>query len=236
MLKNTSMNIDTYFIFATVRTLTFRSINITLSFFQNFQEQICGYNYLIDAMTFTTKDVPRAEHCFSIAELFGGNSTRGFVNQTYTLKSSWEDRKHRPDEGIHWEIRDSASYDPQGNYSGILYHQNLGVEDNDRGPYAWRTVKFYESSDCTDADTSPANESDNWYGNNCKSKDEGDCHETYYSVGSFSLLAAPLNDQEAQSKTCWDFAENGSAAGLHQSWKAVTGALVGVSVAVWLVL
>lgn len=218
------------------RTLTSRSLNLTLRFFQTSQEESCGYSTTSDALTFTTKDVPIRGHCFSMAELFGGNSTRGFVNQTKNLGRSWESRRGHPDVGIHWEVRNSESYDPQANYSSILYHQNDGINVNDRGPYAWRTVFLYGSDNCVDVDTSPADEFDNWYGNNCWSEGDGDCRDIYYGVGSFSVQAAPKNDEEAQRETCWAFAENGLAAGLYHPWTAVMSALVGVSVAVWLAL
>lgn len=211
-------------------------MNLTLRFFPTAQEGSCGYSNSSDALTFTTMDIPVSGHCFSIAELFGGNSTRGFINQTHNLGRSWSSRKGE-DAGIRWKVENSESYDPKANYSSILYHQNDGINLQDRDPedYSYRTVFLYGSDDCRDVDTSPADAFDTWFGLNCWSSDEGDCRDIYYGVGSFSMQAAPSNEE--RERTCWSFAENGSgASGLYQPWKAVTGALVSVFVAVWLAL
>jgi hypothetical protein len=54
-----------------------------------------------------------------------------------------------------------------------------------------------------------------------------------YSIASFLIVAGDFNNEDAQHGKCMVFAEMGAASGL-QSMRAVVGALVGASMAMWL--
>ncbi|KAM0704789.1 hypothetical protein Q7P35_007575 [Cladosporium inversicolor] len=116
----------------------------------NGSEETCGYENSTDALTFTTFSVPILSHCFNFADLFNGNTTRGFVNQTDNLAPNFRTRQ----EGIVWQLENMESFDPRANYSRILYRQNVyNPQDKryDPGSYAWRRINIYGGPNCTES-------------------------------------------------------------------------------------
>lgn len=210
----------------TIYKLTGSSQNFTLRFFQNSQDDSCDFGGSSQALTFTTSSMPVINHCFDFADLFGGNTTQGFVNQTRNLGSM------RPGEaGIYYTLENVETYDPQGNYSSVLYHQHVAnptSDDYKPGHAANRRVTIYPGTGCSDYHR-PSDQILPWFGFGCWSEDKGSCGTTPYSIASFSLQ--PVDDPEG---SCWDFAVQGAASRSYSSSQAAMGALLGASLAIWL--
>ncbi|KAF2999897.1 hypothetical protein E8E13_008476 [Curvularia kusanoi] len=58
------------------------NLNLTLRFFTSSQDDCCDLSATSQALTFTTNSIPVLPVCFDLVDLFGGNATSGFVNQT----------------------------------------------------------------------------------------------------------------------------------------------------------
>ncbi|KAG9657839.1 hypothetical protein KCU95_g1352, partial [Aureobasidium melanogenum] len=100
-------------------------VNITLRFFLESQAGRCGYSNSSDALTFTTESIPLKGlgHCFNLVDIFGGNSSQGFVNQTANLGYGSGYTGEPGQAGIHWQVKNMDKFDVQANYSSVLYHQ-----------------------------------------------------------------------------------------------------------------
>ena len=206
---------------------------MTLRFFPDGQEDTCSYGDSSNALTFTTGSIPILSHCFNFAELFGRNSTRGFVNQTGNL--AYPDNAHGREAGIAWQLDNADSFDPQANYSKVLYRQHVSNAGDDRyepGSYAYRRVNVYGGLDCTDGGLRDREILD-WYGFNCWSESDGSCGTTPYSIASFTVQPGSFDDEDEQKGKCLVFAQMGAAAG-HQMPKAVTFAISVTIAAMWL--
>lgn len=205
---------------------------MTLRFFQNDQEQSCNYLNSSGALTFTTASVPVLSHCFNFVELFGGNATQGFVNQTRNLPGVWGEH------GIHWNLENVDTFDPRGNYSGVLYRQhvtNAGNGELAPGKYAHRRVTIYGGENCTEKDPSNHEGLLDWYGFSCFSETEGSCGTLPYSIASFSVQAGPAVASE-EDGTCWVFAKEGAAGRIGSSFQNTIGPFACASLALWLLL
>jgi hypothetical protein len=199
---------------------------MTLRFFQN-SPNSCDFSESTRALTFTTASIPLVSHCFDVDELFGGNATQGFVNQTGNIAPP-----NTREAGIHWQLENVDTYDSQTNYSSILYRQHVtkpGDDDLKPGHYAKRGVTLYAAKRCSDLDPS-ADRILYWYGFNCWSEDEGSCGTTPWNIGSFNMHAPSDNAKG----TCWVFAKNGDAGRGYSSSQAMMGAFLGASLAIWL--
>jgi hypothetical protein len=204
---------------------------VTLRFFSDSQDETCSYTNSSEALTFTTNSLPVLSKCFNVADLFGGNTTIGFVNQTSNLIFS-----NSGQAGIAWQLDNIDAFDPQANYSRVLYHETAFHPDDDRydpGTYGPHRINVYGGPDCTQLDPSGAYDLLDWYGFNCWSEVEGSCGIVPYSIASFLVAAGDFNNEDAQHGKCMVFAEMGAASSL-QSMRAVAGALVGASMAMWL--
>jgi hypothetical protein len=201
--------------------------NITIRFFPTTQDT-CSYTNTTSALTFTTSSIPILSHCFDFASLFSGNSTQGFVNQTENQGSTvWGEA------GIHWQLFNAETFDPQTNYSGILYRQHVTnpTDDDDKpGQHADRRVTLYGAKKCRESDGQ--SELLPWYGFDCWSENEGSCGTLPYGIVSFSVQ--PQQDEE--QGTCWVFAERGAAASVGTSSRGVVAVVVSTFMAVWLAL
>ncbi|KAI5240949.1 hypothetical protein E4T47_04200 [Aureobasidium subglaciale] len=200
-----------------------RELDFTLRFFETSQEDTCSYANSSNALTFTTRDVPRVNHCFNLVDLFDGNATEGFVNQTRN--------SYAPVEGIRWNVQNSEMFNPEANYSSILYRQyQLHQSDNkdlEPGHTARRGISIYPGQNCRDL--APDGEVKKWYGFSCWSESEGGCGTTPYSIASFLLYPGP--DSSEDDKECVEFSQSGllsAATGLRSPW---TGYHVLVTVA-----
>jgi hypothetical protein len=167
--------------------------------------------------------------CFNLAELFDGNATSGFVNQS--RPSEWYES------GLHWSLENAETFDAQANYSRILYHQ--AARDQDPESYAPRRVNLYGGLDCTERDPEDDEGLLDWYGISCgtgpsagHAAGEGICDELPYRVASFAVLP---QDEDADG-TCLVYAQLGAGVGRFQPMKAAASVLVGAVVAGWLVL
>ncbi|KAI2476768.1 hypothetical protein Ptr902_11752 [Pyrenophora tritici-repentis] len=101
-----------------------------------FPFQALAQSTYTNALTFTTSSTPIVGHCFDFATLFGGNTTQGFANRSQNIINSFDDTSNA---GIHWQLENLDTYDPQGNYSSLLYRQHLAfaIDDEDKpGHYA----------------------------------------------------------------------------------------------------
>jgi hypothetical protein len=179
-------------------------------------------------LTFTTSSKPVINHCFDISDLFGGNATQGFVNQTRNQGTGvWGDA------GIQYRLENVETYDPQGNYSSILYHQHAANPSSDDrykpGHHADRRVTIYPGEGCSDYHR-PSDQILPWFGFGCWSEDKGSCGTTPYNIASFSLQ--PVEDDP--DGTCWDFSVQGAGSRVYSSSQAAMGALLGVFLAIWL--
>jgi hypothetical protein len=204
---------------------------VTLRFFPDSQDETCSYTNSSEALTFTTDSIPVLSKCFNIADLFGGNNTRGFANQTRNIQTS-----HGGQAGIAWQLDNIESFDPQANYSRVLYHETAFHPAEDRydpGTYGPHRINVYGGANCSQIDPSGAWDLLDWYGFNCWSEAEGNCGTVPYSIASFLVVAGDFNNEDAQHGKCMVFAEMGAASSL-QSMRAVVGALVGASTAMWL--
>lgn len=203
--------------------------NITLRFFPTSQQDSCDFSNTRGALTFTTSSIPVISHCFDFAQLFRGNATQGFVNQTWNQGSGvWGEA------GIHWQLFNVDTFDSQANYSSVLYRQHItdaNKDENKPGHHADRRVTLYGAKGCRESDGT----SDKllpWYGFDCWSEDKGSCGTLPYGVASFSIQP----QQKTTQGTCWVFAERGAAVRVWSSSQAVMGAFVSASVAFWLAL
>ena len=126
-------------------------------------------------------------------------------------------------------------YDPQGNYSNVLYRQHISnaVNNNDKpGHYAVRMVNVYSAKGCRDDPNDPRGWVD-WHGFSCWSEDEGKCGNTGYSIASFYLKDL---DRRSREDKCWSFAHmGGSARAFPSSW-VVIKSMLSTSLVVWLAL
>lgn len=113
------------------------SSNLTLRFLpstpDSSSDSTCAYSNTTNALTFTTASVPVQSICFNLAELFDGNATAGFVNQS--LPSQWYET------GLHWSIENADTFDAQANYSQVLYRQ--AAREQEPMSYAPRRVNLY---------------------------------------------------------------------------------------------
>jgi hypothetical protein len=181
-----------------------------------------AYSNTSSALTFTTDSVLAQYHCFNFNELFGGNATSGFVNQTEP------DFFHSG--GISWSIENADTHDPGAIYSDILYRQADVMHEP--GSYASRRVNLYGGVDCTEPDPEDAQRLLDWYGFSCWSGVEGECGSLPYGIASFALLPVP----EDEEGTCMVFAQLGAGVGGYRPVKVVASVLVGALVAGWLAL
>lgn len=216
------------------KRLTLCSLNLTLRFFQDSQGGSCGYSNSSDALTFTTSTTPVTDHCFNLEELATGNATSGFINQTDNLSGQTGDGR---DVGIRWALKNAASFDPQGNYSSLLYRQyNSASSDDDQpGGYASTRVTVYGFADCNDIDPNGGDlgADTHWYGFSCLTEAEGDCGTLPLPNGAVSFRVQPGLDPDEDPK-CETFAANGDAASLGLRTSAVMGVVAAGLVAVWM--
>ncbi|KAH0335990.1 hypothetical protein KCU81_g8765, partial [Aureobasidium melanogenum] len=209
--------------------------NLTLRFFPESQTGKCGYSNSSEALTFTTESIPLKGlgHCFNLADIFGGNSSQGFVNQTANLGWASGYTGEPGQAGIHWQVLNKNNFNAQTNYSSILYHQHNPVgsdQQNGPGTYAPRTVFLYPGEGCTEL-PEQSKELLPWYGLNCWTETEGVCDSLPYKIASFSMQA-----EDEQHGKCWVFAEMGGAAGLNIGFYAMVYLVVGTVVAMWIVV
>ena len=201
---------------------------MTLRFFTSSQDDSCDFSATRQALTFTTDSIPVLPVCFNLPDLFDGNATSGFINQT----------GNRPavagEKGIHWSILNAEEYDASANYSSVLYQQhfpNPNTEDQEPGHNAKRRATLYSGRGCTQKDPNDDKGLQSWYGFSCLTGDKGSCGTGPYSIQSFYIQEGNLDRQNQ----CWDFARNGQsgATGLSVSMVA---AFIGTGLAVWLAL
>lgn len=209
--------------------------NITLRFFTSSQTDTCDYGNSSTALTFTTSSFPVVGKCFNVADLFGGNATTGYVNQTRNVLGSA--RKDNP--GIHWLLENKDAYDPSANYSSMLYRQHVQNPASDAykpGHFANRWITVYGGVNCSELDPTAKKDEKKpllpWFGWSCFSEGQGSCGDTPYNIASFYVNPV----ENSRSGTCWDFAYMGAAASIRVGSGVVMGALAGVVVAVWGVL
>jgi hypothetical protein len=81
---------------------------VTLRFFPDSQDETCSYTNSSQALTFTTDSVPVVSHCFNIADLFGGNTTNGFVDQIRNVRPLVDGHV-----GIAWQLENMDTLDPK---------------------------------------------------------------------------------------------------------------------------
>ncbi|OAK98028.1 hypothetical protein IQ06DRAFT_295404 [Phaeosphaeriaceae sp. SRC1lsM3a] len=198
--------------------------NLTLRFFTSSQGDSCDFGATGQAITFTTDSIPQRPHCFDLVDLFDGNATSGFVNQT------------SGGQGIRWSISNTEAYDASANYSSVLYRQHISnpnTDDQKPGHRAERRATIYPGKGCTQKDPNDNSTSGilPWFGLSCLSEDKGRCGNTPYSIQSFYIQAG---DPDSQNQ-CWDFAKNGQSGAARLSTSAVA-AFVALVVAVCLAL
>jgi hypothetical protein len=207
------------------------SSNLTLRFLpstpDSSSDPTCAYSNTTSALTFTTASVPVQSICFNLAELFDGNATSGFVNQT--LRSQWYES------GFRWSLENAETFDAQANYSQVLYHQ--AAREQEPMTYAPRRVNLYGGLDCTERDPGDDKGLLDWYGLSCgtgpsagSAAGEGICDELPYRVASFAVLP----QSEDADGTCLIYAQLGAGVGRFQPLTVVV--LVGAVVAGWLML
>ncbi|KAF1834466.1 hypothetical protein BDW02DRAFT_621389 [Decorospora gaudefroyi] len=195
--------------------------NLTVRFFQNSPDS-CNYNESSRALTFTASSIPIDGVCLSLEKLFGGNTTRGFVNHT--------DLRIDPqsgDIGLHWQVENADMYDSQANYSSVLYRQyfaNPPSDDLEPGNQAYRALTLYPHEDCMDVGP----QGRGWYGFSCWSEDEGSCGTAPWNILSIGVQEKRSWDQ------CWVFALYGAAGRGYSSSQAMIGAFLSASLAIWL--
>lgn len=202
------------------------SLNLILRFSTASQDDSCGFSATRRAPTFTTASIPILPVCFDLADLFGGNATSGFVNQTGNQPAVAGEK------GLHWSILNADEYDASANYSSVMYRQHLlnpNTDDQKPGHPARRRATLYPGKGCTEKDPNDENGLQPWYGFSCWSEDEGSCGTAPYSFQSFYIQAGN------EDRKCWEFARNGQSGAVRMS-KSVVAAFVGTSVALWLAL
>jgi len=205
---------------------------VTLRFFPDSQEDTCSVSNSTDALTFTTVSVPIIGRCFNLVDLFGGNTTSGFVNQSGNL--GYHPSGQRV--GIPWRLENIDKYDPRANYSKVLYSQhvnNPSDKEHEPGSYGYRRINIYGGENCTESDPEGDNLLD-FYGFDCFSNGEGSCGTTPYNIVSFYVMEGYFESESQQHGKCMVFARMGAAAG-HQLQRTVLGALLCAFLAVWLV-
>jgi hypothetical protein len=201
------------------------SLNLTLRFFTISQDDSCDFGSSNQALTFTTESGPVISHCFDFADVFGGNATSGFVNQSANQPGVWGEA------GIHWSLSNKDAFDASANYSSVLYRQSsLGsTPESEPGYPANVRATVYPGKRCTERD--PDNNSTDgllpWYGFGCLSEDKGRCGTTSYSIASFRITPGVEDKKE---DTCWDFARYGQSAAARLP-KSVLAAVVGAGLA-----
>lgn len=199
-----------------------------LRFFTSSQDDSCDFSATRGAPTFTTESIPILPVCFDLEDLFGGNATSGFVNQTGNQPAVVGEK------GIHWSILNADNYDASANYSSVLYRQhfpNPNTDDQKPGHPAERRATLYPGKGCTEKDPNDEKGLQPWYGLSCWSEDKGRCGTAPYSFQSFYINAGDDNSDNQ----CWDFARNGQSGAARMS-KSVVAAFLGTSVALWLAL
>jgi hypothetical protein len=182
-------------------------------------------------LTFTTGSVPVISYCFDVADLYGGNATSGFVNQSSNLPGV------SGEHGIRWTLSNIAAFSPSANYSSLLYRQSISSPNTDEqkpGNQARIRASVYPSKGCSEKD--PNDNSTQgllpWYGLGCLSGVNGRCATTPYSIASFRITPGAPKEQEGK---CWDFARYGQS-GAVQSSGSVLAAFVSAGLAIVLAL
>ncbi|KAI4622532.1 uncharacterized protein J4E87_006474 [Alternaria ethzedia] len=200
--------------------------NLTLRFFTESQDDTCSFRNSSEALTFTSSSIPTMDHCFNLEDIFGGNTTQGFVNQSaYPPFSATA--------GINWSVENAALYNAQANYTNVLYHLHVpGAEAAEQ--YADRRVNIYPAKDCYNAD--PNSDATMppllpWYGYDCVSDRDGNCGTIEYDVRSFYLL--PGTRERDQSGRCLLSAKWGAASSIYSSSRVILGAALSASLAIW---
>ncbi|KAI4936272.1 hypothetical protein J4E85_001601 [Alternaria conjuncta] len=206
--------------------------NLTLRFFKDGHDDTCDYYNSRDALTFTTDSIPVVQHCFSLADLFGGNATQGFVNQTSNLGYIPFGEANA---GIYWTILNAEKYDRSANYSRVLYRYHVANPADDRYEQGhltsvWVTINGGE--DCSEGDPNDDENLLDWFGYNCWGADEGNCGNTPYPINSFNIYPGDADND----RSCWLHSELGAAVHGFSSSRAIMGAFASVSLAVWLAL
>ncbi|KAE8844279.1 hypothetical protein P3342_002535 [Pyrenophora teres f. teres] len=212
----------------------YTNTNLTLRFFQTPQEDQCSFTNTSRALTFTTWSTPIIGHCFDFGTLFGGNTTQGFVNQSQNVFGG-----DTSNAGIHWQLENLDTYDPQGNYSSVLYRQHLAfaVDDEDKpGHYANLMVNLYGGEGCSELDPRDSTRFLDWYGFNCWSENEGTCGTTGYPIASFYVKEEDREKKEYSGEwgKCWSFAQMGASTRASASLWGVVGAVASTALAGWL--
>lgn len=95
-------------------------------------------------------------------------------------------------------------------------------------------MTIYGGKDCSEEDPSSNKTLLPWYGFSCWSEDKGSCGTLPYNIASFSIQ--PGLEKNNRHGTCWVFAEEGAAARVYSSSKAMIGTCISVSLAIWLAL
>ncbi|KAI4637665.1 hypothetical protein J4E83_000482 [Alternaria metachromatica] len=138
--------------------------NLTLRFFKDGHDDTCNYYDSRDALTFTTSSIPIVPHCFSLGDLFGGNATQGFVNQTWNLGSN---RFGDEQAGIYWTLLNADKYDRSANYSRVLYRHHVVQAYDDiwkEGHLSNMMATVYGGEDCSELDPNDDQNLLNWFG------------------------------------------------------------------------
>jgi len=201
------------------------SQNVTLRFLPSSPDSdstCAAYSNSTSALTFTTENIPAQSHCFNFAELFGGNATSGFVNQSNS--GQWQQY------GIHWALENADKFDAQANYSNVLYRQ--AAYEQEPGSYAMRRVNLYGGLDCTERDPNDDKGLLDWYGLSCWSGVEGECGALPYSIASFTVMPVA----EDSDGTCLMYAQLGAGVAISQPFRAAASVFVGAVVAGWLAM
>jgi hypothetical protein len=200
------------------------SQNLTLRFYTSSGNNSCDFRATPEAITFTTDSTGFQSHCFDIADLFNGNTTSGFINQTANFPGLWGEY------GIRWELRNAKSYDASVNYSRVLYQQHIESLDMSDRP-ADKLVTVYGAKKCSEKDPNDNEGLLPWFGFSCLGEDQGSCGTTPYSIQSFRVTPTDADD----GRKCWEFAERGQS-GAVQLPRSVVAALLGTILAIGLAL
>jgi len=192
---------------------------LTLRFFITSQDASCDFGSSNQALTFTTGDVPVVSYCFDFDDIFGGNATSGFVNQSHNQPLVWGEA------GIYWSISNTNAYDASANYSSVLYRQSISnpiTDEQEIGESAAIRTTIYPGKRCSERD--PNDNSTQgllpWYGFGCLSEEKGRCGTTPYSIASFRITPPHPEGQK-----CWDFARYGQSSAVRLS-KSILAAFV----------
>lgn len=200
------------------------SQNLTLRFYTPSANESCDFRATTEAIAFTTDSTGFQSHCFNIADLFGGKTTSGFINQTANFPGFWGEF------GIRWELKNAGSYDTSVNYSRVAYQQHIASLDMSGKP-ADKMVTVYGEKKCSEKDPNDDKGLLPWFGFSCLGEDRGSCGTTPYSIQSFRVSPRDADNQ----RKCWDFAERGQS-GAVQLPKSVIATLLGTALAIALAL